>query len=162
MKTKDILSEGTIEDLLNGKSRPVTIGGKSVGIRDDRKVIKRLPDGGSLIKFLVPQWYTLRSSEDKLWQVQFEKGSLLYLNSKNQHHRTDGPAVLHADGAQEWYANGQLHREDGPAVIYADGTMYWYNTGKLHREDGPAVINPNGYVAWYNNGKRLHHPLPLV
>ena len=51
-----------------------------------------------------------------------------YINSKL--HRTDGPAVIWADGSQQWRVNDQLHRIDGPAVIKADGTEWWYLNGK--------------------------------
>jgi hypothetical protein len=55
-----------------------------------------------------------------------------------KHHRTDGPAVIHADGTQLWYINGTLHRliKDGPAVIHADGSQVWSN-------------RPNGRFEWY-------------
>jgi hypothetical protein len=46
------------------------------------------------------------------------------LNGKR--HRTDGPAVEHADGNKFWYLNGQLHRADGPAVLWPDGGKSWY------------------------------------
>jgi hypothetical protein len=40
-------------------------------------------------------------------------------------HRVDGPAIVWADGTQEWWVEGQLHRVDGPAIIYADGDQVW-------------------------------------
>ena len=30
-------------------------------------------------------------------------------NKESQLHREDGPAIIHADGRQEWYINGELH-----------------------------------------------------
>jgi len=74
-----------------------------------------------------------------------------YLNDKR--HRTDGPAVILADGTQEWYLNNKLHRTDGPARIWASGTKEWYLNGNLHREDGPARIWANGTQEWWLNGK---------
>jgi hypothetical protein len=71
----------------------------------------------------------------------------------HQRHRTDGPAVIWADGDQEWYLNGQLHRTDGPAVIYASGAQFWYLNGQKHRTDGPAVISASGTRCWYLNGQ---------
>ena len=50
-------------------------------------------------------------------------------------HREDGPALIHADGAQEWYVDGKRHREDGPAVICADGTQVWFLNGASYTED---------------------------
>jgi len=49
--------------------------------------------------------------------------------------------------------DGKRHRSDGPALIWADGEKEWYINGKPHREDGPAIIYSNGYEAWYINGK---------
>ena len=34
--------------------------------------------------------------------------------------------IIGSDGIQRWYRNGELHREDGPAVIHADGAQEWY------------------------------------
>ena len=36
-----------------------------------------------------------------------DSGSRLYLNSAGEVHRTDGPAITHADGTKLWYQNGQ-------------------------------------------------------
>jgi hypothetical protein len=47
----------------------------------------------------------------------------------HQRHRTDGPAVIYANGSQVWYLNNQRHRTDGPAVIWADGAQFWYLNG---------------------------------
>ena len=59
-----------------------------------------------------------------------DSGSRLYLNSAGEVHRTDGPAIIHADGTKLWYQNGQLHRTDGPAVEYASGDKVWYINGE--------------------------------
>jgi ribosomal protein L25 (general stress protein Ctc) len=60
------------------------------------------------------------------------------------------PAIIHSNGTQLWYMNGQLHRNnDLPAVICSDGTRFWYINGKKHRDnDLPAVIYPYGYQHW--------------
>ena len=84
-------------------------------------------------------------------------------NEKDQLHREGGPAVIDADGGQEWWLNGEPHREDGPAIIWPDGTQYWFINGKLHREDDPAIIYPNGSKQhWYINGKRHREGGPAV
>jgi len=70
-------------------------------------------------------------------------------------HRTDGPAVIWADGSQFWYQNDKIHRTDGPATKYADGSEYWYQNGKRHRDGGPALIRADGSQYWYQNDK-LH------
>jgi hypothetical protein len=72
-----------------------------------------------------------------------------------QLHRTDGPAVEHANGDKAWYLNDQLHRTDDPAVEFANGTKYWYLDGKVHRTDGPAVEHANGTNEWQLNGQEL-------
>jgi hypothetical protein len=62
--------------------------------------------------------YTITADEDWVrWQLD------------GQRHRTDGPAVIYANGTQGWWLNNQLHRTDGPAVIWADGAQFWYLNG---------------------------------
>jgi len=59
-------------------------------------------------------------------------------------------------GNQRWLSNGQLHRTDGPAIIWADGTQWWCFNGRRHRTDGPAVISADGTQQWwYLNGKDI-------
>ena len=53
-------------------------------------------------------------------------GNKIWRNRRGQLHRTDGPAVIYADGSQFWYRDGQYHRTDGPARIYANESYYWY------------------------------------
>ena len=84
-----------------------------------------------------------------------DSGSRLYLNSAGEVHRTDGPAITHADGTRLWYQNGQCHRTDGPAIEWSDGTKSWYQNGKRHRIDGAAVEYSDGDKAWYINGEEL-------
>ena len=56
------------------------------------------------------------------------------------------------------YLSGVPHCEDGPAVVYADGGEEWYCAGRLHCEDGPAVKWATGYKAWYFAGERQPAP----
>jgi len=37
---------------------------------------------------------------------------------------------IYENGGQEWRVDGYLHRTDGPAVIYADGTQAWWVNGE--------------------------------
>ena len=78
-------------------------------------------------------------------------GNKIWCNKQGQLHRTDGPAVIGADGGQEWWVNHQLHRTDGPAVVRADGYQAWWVNHQLHRTDGPARIWANGDQEWYIN-----------
>jgi hypothetical protein len=50
-------------------------------------------------------------------------------------HRTDGPAIIKADGSQEWWIDNKLHRTDGPAYIRADGSQERWIDGKEYTED---------------------------
>ena len=34
------------------------------------------------------------------------------------------------DGTKSWYQNGLLHRTDGPAIEHANGNKHWYQNGK--------------------------------
>jgi hypothetical protein len=86
--------------------------------------------------------YTITADEKWVWW---------YLDG--QKHRTDGPAVIWANGTQAWYLNGQRHRTAGPAVIHSDGTRCWWLNGQLHRTNGPAVIWADGTQHWYLNDR---------
>ena len=74
-----------------------------------------------------------------------------YLNKDGKLHRSDGPAVIWADGYKAWYINDKLHRTDGPAYLDADGYEAWYQNDQRHREDGPAAIGANGRKEWWIN-----------
>lgn len=78
------------------------------------------------------------------------------------HSIRDKPAVVHANGTQEWWSHGQLHRDTGPAVIYMDGDKIWYQNGRRHREGAPAVICTNGTQIWYSRGRRHRESAPAV
>jgi len=59
-------------------------------------------------------------------------------------------------GTRRWYSeDGELHRSNGPAVEHANGHAAWFINGKRHRVDGPAVQRPSGHTAWYLNGIKL-------
>ena len=64
-----------------------------------------------------------------------DAGSRYYLNSAGELHRTDGPAIIHANGTELWYQNGQRHRIDGPAAVFAGGYKAWYINGVELTED---------------------------
>ena len=75
----------------------------------------------------------------------------IFKNSKDQHHREDGPAIIWESGDKEWLINGIRHREDGPALEHANGFKAWYLNGECHREDGPAIIWKDGHKSWFLN-----------
>ena len=77
-------------------------------------------------------------------------------------HRLDGPAIIYANGDQEWYVEGKRHRLDGPALIRANRDQVWWVEGKRHRLDGPAIARANEYQAWYFEGKRHRLDGPAV
>ena len=79
-------------------------------------------------------------------------GTVYYRNAQGQTHRTNGPAVVHADGTEAWYQQGLLHRTDGAAIIHYTGTRSWYQYGKLHRTDGPAIVRADGSSDWFLRG----------
>jgi hypothetical protein len=74
-----------------------------------------------------------------------EDGDKFYYRDKAMtvFHRTDGPAVEHADGSKFWYVDGKCHRLDGPAVEWADGYKAWYVDGnELSEEEFNALTKP--------------------
>jgi hypothetical protein len=58
---------------------------------------------------------------------------------------------INALGTKRWLLNGRYHRTDGPAVVWADGDKEWWLNGQLHRTDGPAIENANGDKEWWLN-----------
>lgn len=93
--------------------------------------------------------------EPGLWC--FFGGVRRYCNGK-LHSEDDQPAVVRANGTQEWYQNGKHHRDnDRPAIIRPNGTQLWYRNGLLHRDrDLPAIVCLNGYREWYKNGEHYY------
>ena len=83
----------------------------------------------------------------------------------NQLHRTDGPAILYADGGEEWYQNDELHNPNGPAVIFPGGSdenfqpkKEWWIHNERHRTDGPAVIHFDGSIEYWEQNDQV--PVP--
>jgi hypothetical protein len=76
-------------------------------------------------------------------------------NEKGELHRTDGPALVYADGSCAWFVDGKRHRVDGPAVEYKDGYQEWWVDGKRHRVDGPAVVRADGDCEWWVDGELI-------
>lgn len=59
---------------------------------------------------------------------------------------------------EAWYSDPEFqcrHRTDGPAVVWADGYMEYWIDGKRHRIDGPSVIKNTGATQWHFEGERL-------
>lgn len=69
------------------------------------------------------------------------------------HRDNDLPALIRANGDQEWLQHGLLHRDnDLPALIKADGRKEYYQHDELHREgDLPAIIWTNGDQMWFQH-----------
>ena len=63
------------------------------------------------------------------YRVVVNEYARCYYNSVDQLHRTNGPAVIWADGTKCWYHNGLRHRTDGAAVEWACGAKEWYING---------------------------------
>ena len=67
-------------------------------------------------------------------------------------YREEGPAVIKADGTQEFYANGVKHRLDAPSVVSPNGYQEFWTNGHLGRKDGPAIIYEDGNLQIVTNG----------
>jgi hypothetical protein len=57
-------------------------------------------------------------------------GNKIWLNSKGEYHRENGPAIEEHYGTKSWWQNGLEHREDGPAVEFANDKKLWFINGK--------------------------------
>jgi hypothetical protein len=84
-------------------------------------------------------------------------GTTRWRNANGKLHRDgDLPAVVWANGSQEWYQHGLCHRDgDLPAAVWPDRLQAWYHHGQLHRDgDLPAVVWSDGHQEWYQRGLR--------
>ena len=77
-------------------------------------------------------------------------------DSEGRLHRTDGPALEHANGSVKWYRHGKRHRIGAPACVYVNGTRKWYEDGLRHRDDGPAATYPDGRRIWFDHGEKIY------
>ena len=66
--------------------------------------------------------------------------------------RSDGPALIYANGREVWMRDGRVHREGGPADVSPEGGRKWFADGRPHRADGPAVESPDGSMRWFADG----------
>lgn len=89
---------------------------------------------------------------DESRRVDYDNGTVCYLDGAGQLHRADGPAVVGNDGTEEWWWHGTYHRDGGPAVVTTAGYRFFYRYGQLHREDGPALEGPHGVREWWRHG----------
>lgn len=56
----------------------------------------------------------------------------LWFRKDSGWHRTNGPAIISANGYRAWYINDQRHRVGGPARIHENGTLeFWVNDNQL-------------------------------
>ncbi len=83
-----------------------------------------------------------------------------YYQWGKRHRDNDQPAVICANGSQEWRQHGYLHRDnDQPAIIYAGISQLWYRHGERHRDNGlPAVIHADGVVEYWINDTKISKP----
>ncbi len=103
-------------------------------------------------------WYLndklLRDGDNDEPAIVHANGDQYWYSNGNIHREGDKPAVVHANGDQYWYFNGNIHREgDKPAIVHANGDQYWYCNNNFHRDnDQPAIIYTNGNKSWYKDG----------
>lgn len=89
-----------------------------------------------------------------------------YFDAAGERHRDDGPATIHPV-EKSWWRHGEVHRVGGPAVVNADGFEQWVQDGRRHRVDGPAFVHRrssrNGLLAgaWMVRGEELSFPQVL-
>jgi hypothetical protein len=119
-------------------------------------------------------WYQrgLRHREDgpALIGIADDQGrrSRRWLHHDHTHRLGDLPALIEADGSQEYWVDGQLHRDDGkPAWISASGQGigWWVDGRQFHPDpDQPACIAGDGMKTWFDSQGREHRlgDLPAI
>jgi hypothetical protein len=53
-------------------------------------------------------------------------GVIEWRDAEGEPHRVGGLARVFPSGREEWLRHGRLHRTDGPAVIHANGSVKYY------------------------------------
>jgi hypothetical protein len=99
-----------------------------------------------------------RASLTVRYEWYFYGSKYIAYKLNNMTHREDDlPAVIWANGCEEWHKFGRTHRDDDkPAITWPNGEMSWYVRGILHRNNGkPARIRSNGYQEWYVLGQSV-------
>ena len=87
--------------------------------------------------------------------IQMVDGDWEWCNGNGELHRTNGPAVIRADGTREWWYLGQRHRINGPAWVSADGHQAWWFHGQRHRINGPAITRADDRQGWYVQDRNI-------
>jgi hypothetical protein len=80
---------------------------------------------------------------------------VLRLAQRNVHAEGGYTDVEIVNGVTKYTLDGDLHREDGPALISAQGDENWYLNGLRHRVGGPAIVTRNGAQFYYVAGQRV-------
>ncbi len=74
---------------------------------------------------IVEHYTTKNEIPDRTW----------YLFCGRLHRNNDLPAVIRANGTQEWRQHGKVHRDnDLPAIICTNGSQEWHQYGKFIRK----------------------------
>jgi len=99
--------------------------------------------------YITEQEFLARTCGSESTMIEDFHGAKLWLNSKGEYHRTDGPACEYTNGDKSWYQNGKLHRLDGPAVEWYSRTEYWIEGQKLTEQEFLARTSFNTPADWY-------------
>ena len=91
----------------------------------------------------------------KAVKVEYLPGGGYVSRLDGKYHAIGKPAILGANGAEQWYEYGLRHRIGGPACSSPDGHEEYCERGVTHRVGGYARRFPNGTKHWVQNGQ-LH------
>ena len=70
---------------------------------------------------------------------------------------------VYSSGTQFWFLNDQIHREDGPAIIYADGSQEWCLNGEgMTEEEHKRRTNPTKELTVAEIEALLGHKVKIV
>ncbi len=79
---------------------------------------------------------------------------LSYRNDGGVAHRIGGPAIILANGTEEWMKDGVFHNPSGPSRVFPNGLKEFHIEGNLHRnpDEGPAKYGRDGKPQYWLNG----------
>lgn len=88
------------------------------------------------------------------------EGNRIWMIRDQRHRDGDLPAAEMKNGDRSWWFEGKLHREGNPAIVYADGREEWWTHGRKltesEIEDQKASILRK---AWAEQARRVEEEM---
>lgn len=54
-----------------------------------------------------------------------------HFSINDEHHKLNGPTIIHKNGSKEWFIDDLPHNQNGPAFLSIDGYKEWCVNGRF-------------------------------